>query len=95
MNRKVGQVPSRTIDIEGQEWAVTSTGRVTQYTRDEFGLFFTRGSGPGRERRVMRFSPLGARSPDAALHGLSDRKLREYFSMSQPSWTAPETGYRR
>ena len=85
----------RTITMDGQDWTVTSTGRVTQYTRDEFGIMFTRGTGSTRERRVMRFSPTGSRSPENALNELSDQQLRIYFSMSQPSWTAPETGYSR
>jgi hypothetical protein len=88
-------MPRRTIVVDGQEWTVTATGRVTQYTRDEFGLLFARGEGSQRERRVMRFSPMGARSPDAAFQELSDRQLRDYFLMSQPAWTAPETGYGR
>ena len=88
-------MPRRTIEVDGDKWTVTSTGRVTQYTRDEFGLLFTHGTGSQRERRVMRFSPLGSRSPDAALQELSDEQLRNYLSMSQPSWTAPETGYAR
>jgi hypothetical protein len=88
-------MPRRTIRIDGQDWTVTSTGRVTQYTRDEFGLLFTRGTGSTRERRVMRFSPLGSRSPEDALNELSEQQLRSYFLMSQPAWTAPETGYSR
>lgn len=85
----------RTIEVNGQEWTISSTGRVTQYTRDEFGLLFTRGTGSTRERRVMRFSPMGSRSPENALNELSDVQLRTYFTMSQPAWTAPETGYSR
>jgi hypothetical protein len=88
-------MPKRTIEIDGREWTVSSTGRVTQYTRDEFGLMFSRGVGPDRERRVIRFSPLGARSQEAALNELTDQQLRDYFTMSQPAWTAPETGYSR
>jgi len=88
-------MPRRTIEVDGQEWTVSSTGRITQYTRDEFGLLFSRGTGTTRERRVMRFSPLGSRSPENALHELSDQQLRTYFTMSQPAWTAPETGYSR
>ena len=88
-------MPRRKLEIDGQEWTVASTGRVTQYTRDEFGLLFTRGSGSARERRVMRFSPLGSRSPEDALNELSEQQLRNYFLMSQPAWTAPETGYSR
>jgi hypothetical protein len=88
-------MPRRKLEISGQEWMVSSTGRVTQYTRDEFGLLFSRGTGSTREQRVMRFSPVGSRSPEDALNELSDQQLRAYFSMSQPSWTAPETGYSR
>jgi hypothetical protein len=43
----------------------------------------------------MRFSPLGSRSPESALQELSEDQLRSYFTMSQPAWTAPETGYHR
>ena len=89
------KMPRRKLEIDGQEWTVASTGRVTQYTRDEFGLLFTRGTGSARERRVMRFSPLGSRSPEDALNELSEQQLRNYFLMSQPAWTAPETGYSR
>jgi len=88
-------MPRRTISVNGEEWTVTFTGKVTPYTRDEIGLYFTRGSGAERQRRVMRFSPLGARIPENALAELSDDQLRAYFGMSQPSWTAPETGYQR
>ena len=88
-------MPRRKLEIDGLEWTVTSTGRVTQYTRDEFGLLFSRGAGSTRERRVMRFSPLGSRNPEDALNELSEQQLRTYFLMSQPAWTAPETGYRR
>jgi hypothetical protein len=88
-------MPRRTITINGQEWAVTATGRVTQYTRDEFGLLFSRGTGSTRERRVMRFSPLGSRSSEDALNELTEQQLENYFLMSQPAWTAPETGYNR
>jgi hypothetical protein len=88
-------MPRRTIAIDGQEWTVTSTGRSTQYTRDEFGILFTRATGSPPERRVMRFSPLGSRSPEDALNELSERQLHDYFLRSQPAWTAPETGYSR
>jgi hypothetical protein len=93
--RDLTRMPRRTIAVDGKDWTVTTTGSVTQYTRDEFGLLFTHGEGPGRERRVMRFSPLGTRSPEAAFQELSEMQLRAYFTMSQPSWTSPETGYTR
>jgi len=88
-------MPRRTLDINGQSWSVSSTGRVTQYTRDEIGLVFSRADGAGREERVTRFAPMGARSPERALAELAETQLRELFQRSQPSWTAPETEYRR
>jgi hypothetical protein len=87
-------MPRRVIEIDGEPWTVSVSGRVTQYVKDEFGLVFSRGSGPGAERRVVRYSPLGAKSTELALAQLSDRELRELFAHSQPSWTAPELGYR-
>jgi hypothetical protein len=88
-------MPRRFIDIDGDAWTVSSSGRLTQYTKDEFGLVFTRGTGPNREQRVVRYSPLGAKSRELSLHQLSDQELLELLAHSQPSWTAPETGYRR
>lgn len=85
----------RILDIDGARWEVSPSGRVTQYTRDEFGLLFANGTGTDREERVVRYSPLGSRSPEASLNELSDFQLTELFRRSQPSWTAPETGYRR
>jgi hypothetical protein len=71
------------------------SGRSTQYTKDEFGLVFTRGTGPGRERRAVRYSPLGAKSRESSLDELSDRELVELLAFSQPAWISPELGYRR
>ncbi len=88
-------MPRRLLEIDGERWEVTSTGRVTQYSRDEFGLLFTRVAGGERERRVVRYSPIGSRSPEDSLAELTDRQLRDLWERSQPSWTAPETGYRR
>ena len=88
-------MPRRIIDVDGVQWEVAVSGRNTQYTKDEFGLVFTRGTGPGREQRVTRYSPLGAKSRELSLSQLSDQELRELLSHSQPSWTAPEMGYRR
>ena len=85
----------RAIEIDGERWEVAPSGRVTQYTRDEFGLIFIKGTGPNREMRVVRYSPLGSRAPEDSLSELSDRELRSLWEHSQPSWTAPETGYRR
>lgn len=85
----------RTLTIDGDTWTVGLSGRVTQYSRDEVSIVFTLGSGDTRVRRVMRFSPLGSRSPETALQELPDARLREYFERSQPAWSAPETGYGR
>jgi hypothetical protein len=85
----------RIIAADGEQWEVTMSGRVTQYVKDEFGLVFTRGIGPDREQRVARYSPLGAKSRELSLSQLSEQELRELLTQSQPSWTAPETGYRR
>lgn len=85
----------RTIEAAGERWEVYPSGRVTVYDRDEFGLVFEKGTGPGRVRRVTRYSPMGARRWDAALAELADTQLLELFHQSQPAWTSPETGYGR
>lgn len=83
----------RTIDVEGRRWEVSPSGWVTQYHRDEFSVQFRQAE--GGDIRIARYSPLGARSPEDSLSALSERQLRELFQRSQPSWTAPETRYRR
>ena len=88
-------MPRRIIDVDGVQWVVAVSGRNTQYTKDEFGLVFTRGTGPAREQRVTRYSPLGAKSRELSLRQLSDRELGDLLIHSQPAWTAPELGYRR
>ena len=88
-------MPRRIIEAHGDQWVVSASGRNTQYTKDEFGLVFTRGTGPGREQRVTRYSPLGAKSRELSLRELTDQELRDLLAHSQPSWTAPEMGYRR
>lgn len=88
-------MPRRIIEVDGDRWEVAVIGRVTQYVKDEFGLVFTRGVGPNREQRVVRYSPLGAKSRELSLGQLSDQELRELLRHSQPSWTAPEMEYRR
>jgi hypothetical protein len=88
-------MPRRIIEVNGESWEVAVSGRSTQYTKDEFGLVFSRGTGPSREQRVTRYTPLGAKSRELSLGQLSDQELRELLSHSQPSWTAPEMGYRR
>jgi hypothetical protein len=86
-------MPTRTIMVGGKEWRVSPSGRVTQYDKDEFGLLFVSGSGPEREVRVTRYSPLGARSRQASLAEMTDDDLRRLFEVSQPSATSPEAGY--
>ena len=88
-------MPRRIIEVDGEQWEVAVSGRVTQYVKDEFGLVFTRGVGPHREQRVVRYTPLGAKSRETSLGQLSDQELRELLQDSQPAWTAPEMGYRR
>jgi hypothetical protein len=87
-------MPRRVIEVDGERWTVSLSGRITQYLKDEFGLVFSRGSGLARERRVTRYSPLATKSPELALAALSDAELAALLGRSQPAWTAPETGYR-
>jgi hypothetical protein len=83
----------RTIEVDGDQWFVYPSGRVTVYERDEFGLVFEKGSGSSRVRRVTRFSPTATRRWDVALHELADAQLRSLFRQSQPAATSPETHY--
>ena len=48
-------MPLRTIDADGGRWSVSTTGRRTQYAKDEFTVCFTE-SETGRQR-VARYSP--------------------------------------
>ena len=88
-------MPRRIIEVDREQWGVAVSGRVTQYVKDEFGLVFTRGVGPNREQRVVRYSPLGSKGREVSLGQLSDSELRDLLAHSQPSWTAPEMGYQR
>jgi hypothetical protein len=88
-------MPRRVIEVDGEQWQVAVSGRVTQYVKDEFGLIFSRGTGAQREQRVVRYTPLGSKSREDSLAELSDQELRELLRHSQPSWTAPEMGYQR
>jgi hypothetical protein len=83
----------RAVTIDGERWEVYPAGRVTVYGRDQLGLVFEYGTGPGRRRRVTRFSPRGSRIPEQAFLELSDRELLQLFRESQPAWTAPEVDY--
>ena len=86
-------MPPRTIQIAGQAWEVGPSGRVTQYSRDEFSVVFRRQGGTAGETRVARYAPLGSRSPEDSLAELSESQLQELFQRAQPSWTAPDAGY--
>ncbi|HUQ47558.1 MAG TPA: hypothetical protein VM053_04860 [Gemmatimonadaceae bacterium] len=86
-------MPARTINIDGEDWTVTPSGYITQYDQDEFGLFFTRGTGDTREVRVTRYSPQGSRSRSQSFAELTDERLVSLFGESQPSFTSPEAGY--
>ena len=85
----------RTFTADGAQWTVWPSGHNTQYVRDEFGVLFSRGTGEGRERRVARYSPMGARIRDLSLAELSDADLRALLATSEPAAMSPETGYRR
>lgn len=87
-------MPRRIIEVDGVQWSVAVSGRLTQYTRDEHGLVFSR-VGNRRERRVSRYSPLGSKSRELSLAQLSDAELRDLLVHSQPARTAPEMGYQR
>lgn len=88
-------MPARTINVDGSEWSVSPSGFITQYDQDEFGLFFTRGTGDTREVRVTRYSPQGSRSREQSFAELDEARLRSLFDQSQPSFTSPEAGYRQ
>jgi hypothetical protein len=88
-------MPARTIEVDARKWEVYPSGYITQYTQDEYGLIFSRGSGKDREVRVTRYSPQGSHSREQAFAELSDAQLKELFEQSQPSFTSPEAGYAR
>jgi hypothetical protein len=88
-------MPRRLIERGEERWEVAVSGRRTQYTKDEFGVVFTRIAGGPSVRRMARYSPVGAKSRELSLARLSDPELRDLLARSQPAWTAPETGYRR
>lgn len=88
-------MPARVLDVNGIRWTVAPSGRRTQYNRDEYTLVFTRGTGPDREQRVMRYSPLATKNHELSLSTLSEEELRGLLRRAQPSWTTAELGYRR
>ena len=84
----------RTFESGGEQWTVSSTGRITQYGKDEFGLRFTRVAPAPREERVVRYSPQLSKGRESALAQLSDAELASLLKVSQPSWTTPDSEYR-
>lgn len=87
-------MPKRLINAGGRAWSVRLSGRRTQSSRDEVGVVFT-SEDDAREERVARYAPVGVKSAELSLAGLSDRELTQLLARSQPSWTSPELGYRR
>jgi hypothetical protein len=81
------------VTIQGREWRVLPSGRVTQMDRDEFGLVFVSGTGAGRQVRLTRYSPTGVRSRERSLVEMSQADLERLFEMSQASDTSPEADY--
>ena len=88
-------MPRRIVEIDGSRWAVSPSGRITQYDKDEFALRFSRLPAGSGHDRISRYSPLAAKNREASLAQLSDAELVALFRVSQPSWTSPELGYRR
>jgi hypothetical protein len=88
-------MPRRIVARGSEQWEAAVSGRRTQYTKDEFGVVFTRIAGGSREQRLARYSPLGAKSRELSLAQLADAELLTLLARSQPAWTSPETGYRR
>jgi len=88
-------MPGRTFDVNGERWEVSPTGRITQYGKDEFALRFIRESPGPTEERVVRYSPQRSKGRESALEQLSDAELGALLKVSQPSWTTPDSGYRR
>lgn len=86
-------MPTRNLTAAGKSWRVFPSGRVTQNDRDEFALIFVAGTGPAREVRVTRYSPVGTRSRESSLVEMSDTDLQRLFTQSQPSDTSPEADY--
>ncbi len=82
---------ARQIVIAEAPWAVSTTGRQTQYSKDEFTVCFHRvGS---EERRVARYSPAGTKARESSMAELTDAQLADLWARSQPSWTSVELGY--
>lgn len=80
----------RRVEVNGERWDVFPSGRTTSYDRDEFGLVFSKGTGPDAVRRYVRYAPLGSRHRDASLAELTDGQLADLLRQSQPEWTSPD-----
>jgi hypothetical protein len=87
-------MPTRSITVDGRSWRVFPSGFLTANHLDEFGVLFVSGEGADRVVRVSRYSPVGTRSREQSLLELSEADLADLLRQSQPSETAPETGYR-
>ena len=57
----------RTFEVNCQQCRVSSTCRITQYGKDEFGLRFTRLRPEPGEERVVRYSPQLSKNRESAL----------------------------
>lgn len=88
-------MPFRTVSVDGAAWRVYPSGEITANTKDEFSLIFSRGEGPRRESRVVRYSPQEARTREQSFAQLDDADLLRYFRESQPSAMSPEMFYAR
>jgi hypothetical protein len=85
---------TRTVTVDGEQWAVVPSGFVTQYLGDEFGVTFSRSAEGNDAVRFSRYSPGAVRSREASFEALSDATLTRLFRTSQPSVRSPEGGYR-
>ena len=91
--RRSGKCPDGSSRWTASAWEVAVSGRSTQYTKDEFGLVFTRGTGPDREQRVVRYSPLGAKSRELSLgEPERPRSWRDLLAVSQPALDRARAG---
>ncbi len=86
-------MPGRSVTVRGRTWTVIPSGRVTQYEHDELGLVFVAGTGPTREVRITRYTPVATRARERSLMELSDADLARLLEQSQPSDTSPEADY--
>ena len=86
-------MPVRTVSNDGATWRVQPSGMITANCKDEFALIFRRGEGADEETRVVRYSPVAARTREASFAELTEADLRVLLAHSQPSATSPEVFY--